>query len=260
MAVEDSTTPTEEKPQREEGEVEGEEEDYERIVDDYLSKFIGSDDEEEKETVPIPPDPASSSSDSDSDYDSDYDYESGDAAAAADYTRPGEAGGGDEDEKNSAEANARAFTRLLNSKWMKQMEEEEENKKNVEPEELYDFPKDEEGWREEDLREMWADAPLKMTKPGWDPVFADEEDWEVMKEEARDGIEPPIAPFYLPYRQPYPVIPDNHYDISNPKAVVEELDRIEEFLKWVSYIFPDGSSYALLPSAHFYFCSCCMIL
>ncbi|KAF5726638.1 protein TIC isoform X1 [Tripterygium wilfordii] len=80
--------------------------------------------------------------------------------------------------------------------------------------------------------------------PGeWDPVWADEEDWEVVNEEIREGRDSPIAPFYIPYRKPYPVIPDNHYDISNPKAFIEELDRIEEFFKWVSYIFPDGSSY-----------------
>ncbi|KAH9602705.1 hypothetical protein KSS87_010603 [Heliosperma pusillum] len=96
---------------------------------------------------------------------------------------------------------------------------------------------------EADLQELWADAPLAATKPGWDPVWADEEDWEIVEDELREGKDPPIAPFYLPYRKPYPVIPDNHYDISTPKAVVEELDRIEEFLKWVSFIFADGSSY-----------------
>jgi hypothetical protein len=72
-------------------------------------------------------------------------------------------------------------------------------------------------------------------------VWADEEDWDIvrkMKEEGRDLL---IAPFYLPYRRPYLAIPDNHYDISNPKAVIEELDRIEDFLTRVSYIFEDGS-------------------
>ncbi|XP_062086505.1 protein TIC 100-like, partial [Humulus lupulus] len=110
-------------------------------------------------------------------------------------------------------------------------------------EDLFDFPEDPENWKEEDVMEYWADAPLEMTKPGWDPDWADEEDWEIVRQEIAAGRDPPIAPFYVPYRKPYPVIPDNHYDIKNPKAVIEELDRIEEFLTWVSYIFPDGSSY-----------------
>lgn len=263
MAIEDPATPIDDKPQREEEEEEElKEEEYERIVDDYLNESGSSDDEAEKETEPIPPD--ASSSDSDSDYFSEYDYDdyAEDVDSVVDYTRPGvaTAADGDEDEKNAAEANVRAFIRLLNSPWVKMEQEEDENRKVVEPEELYDFPKDEEGWTEEDLREMWADAPLKMTKSGWDPVFAEEEDWQVMREEAKEGRDPPIAPFYLPYRKPFPVIPDNHADISTPKAVVEELDRIEEFLKWVSYIFPDGSSYVLLPpSSYFYFCSCFMV-
>jgi hypothetical protein len=74
-------------------------------------------------------------------------------------------------------------------------------------------------------------------------VWADEEEWDIVREEIKAGRDPPIAPFYVPYRKPFPVIPDNHHDISNPKAVVEELDRIEEFLKWVSYVFEDGTTY-----------------
>ncbi|KAJ8643986.1 hypothetical protein MRB53_005734 [Persea americana] len=41
----------------------------------------------------------------------------------------------------------------------------------------------------------------------------------------------------------FPAIPDNHFDITTPMVVVEEMDRIEEFLQWVSYIFADGSLY-----------------
>ncbi|KAH6773063.1 MORN Occupation and Recognition repeat-containing protein [Perilla frutescens var. hirtella] len=82
-----------------------------------------------------------------------------------------------------------------------------------------------------------------MTKPGWDPNWVDDDEVEVISDEIKAGRDPPIAPFYVPYRKYYPVIPDNHYDISNPKSVIEELDRIEEFLIWVSYIFQDGSSY-----------------
>ncbi|KAK9123981.1 hypothetical protein Sjap_013583 [Stephania japonica] len=143
---------------------------------------------------------------------------------------------------DSPENNIRRFSEVLDSESVRK-KQEEEDKDYVYYEDLFDFPKDPERWREEDLRELWGDAPLEATKPGWDPVWADEEDWEIVQDEVRDGRDPPIAPFYLPYRKYYPAIPDNHYDISNPKAVIEELDRIEEFLKWVSYIFPDGSTY-----------------
>lgn len=176
----------------------------------------------------------SSSSDSDSDSESEDSSEEDDIQV---YTRPGE----DAEDDNSAEANIKRFRKLLESKRIKRRQEEED-KEYVFHEDLFDFPRDKENWREEDLKELWADAPLEMTKPGWDPVWADEEDWEIVNEEIKAGRDPPIAPFYLPYRKYYPAIPDNHYDISNPKSVIEELDRIEEFLKWVSYIFPDGGS------------------
>lgn len=179
----------------------------------------------------------SSSSDSDSDSESEDSSEEDDIQV---YTRPGEDAEEAEDD-NSAEANIKRFTKLLESKRIKRRQEEED-KDYVFHEDLFDFPRDKENWREEDLKELWADAPLEMTKPGWDPVWADEEDWEIVNEEIKAGRDPPIAPFYLPYRKYYPAIPDNHYDISNPKSVIEELDRIEEFLKWVSYIFPDGGS------------------
>ncbi|KAJ4977668.1 hypothetical protein NE237_008448 [Protea cynaroides] len=145
-------------------------------------------------------------------------------------------------EDNSPETNVKLIMEATESEGLKKIEEEEEREFALQRE-SFNFPEDPENWQEEDLREYWADAPLKMAKPGWDPDFADEEDWEVMKEEVKEGRDPPIAPFYLPYRKHYPAIPDNHHDISNPKSVIEELDRIEEFLKWVSYIFEDGSSY-----------------
>ncbi|KDP34372.1 hypothetical protein JCGZ_11255 [Jatropha curcas] len=179
-----------------------------------------------------------SDSDSDSDYDYDYDYAPGQGATVS-YIRPGDE---PPPSDNTPEINISRFSQVLDSKQMKESEEEEERNYTY-YEDLFNFPEDKENWREEDLKELWADAPLEMTKPGWDPVWADEEDWEIMRKEKEAGRDPPIAPFYLPYRPPYPVIPDNHYDISNPKAVIEELDRIEEFLTWVSYIFPDGSSY-----------------
>ncbi|XP_058108448.1 protein TIC 100 [Magnolia sinica] len=143
---------------------------------------------------------------------------------------------------DSAETTVRMFNEVLDSKQMRKREEEDD-RSYVYYEDLFDFPKDPEKWREEDLKELWADGPIEMTKPGWDPVWADEEDWEIVREEVKAGRDPPIAPFYLPFRRYYPAIPDNHFDISSPKSVIEELDRIEEFMKWVSYIFPDGSSY-----------------
>ncbi|XP_010690024.2 protein TIC 100 [Beta vulgaris subsp. vulgaris] len=138
--------------------------------------------------------------------------------------------------------NVKKFARVYQSPRYKRALEEEEN--NIEYEEdKFNFPKDRENWREEDLRELWADAPFDTDKPGWDPVWADEQDWRAVAEELKEGNDPPIAPFYVPYRKGYPVIPNNHHDISSPKSVIEELDRTEEFMRWVSYIFPDGSSY-----------------
>ncbi|KAI3450671.1 hypothetical protein Pfo_007336 [Paulownia fortunei] len=192
-------------------------------------------DEEDSESEPAP---LESSSDSDSDADSDDEPIS--------YTRPDgttrQIQLDDSDSENTPEVNIPRFTKLLNSKRLRKEQEEEEE--DIEyHEDLFDFPRDPENWREEDLKELWADAPLEMTKPGWDPNWVDEEEVEIISEEIKAGRDPPIAPFYVPYRKNYPVIPDNHYDISNPKSVIEELDRIEEFLIWVSYIFPDGSSY-----------------
>ncbi|XP_068658976.1 protein TIC 100-like [Aristolochia californica] len=146
------------------------------------------------------------------------------------------------EEDKSPEAILRKFNEVLDSREYKKSLKKED-RGYVFYEDLFDFPEDPEKWREEDLEEYWEDAPLGMTEPGWDPVWADEEDWEVVREEIQAGRDPKIAPFYVPYRRYFPAIPDNHFDISNPKSVIEELDRIEEFLKWVSYIFPDGSSY-----------------
>lgn len=181
-----------------------------------------------------------SSDDSDSEYDSDESYftDYSDEEPLTYARLVGEPPASE----NTPEINFRRFSRILDSRYLKKKEEEEERGVKVH-EDLFDFPKDPENWKEEDLKELWADAPLPMTKPGWDPVWADEDDWEVVQEEVDAGRDPNIAPFYVPYRKPYPAIPDNHHDIDNPKAVIEELDRIEEFLKWVSYIFADGSSY-----------------
>ncbi|XP_008807514.2 protein TIC 100 [Phoenix dactylifera] len=177
---------------------------------------------------------SSSSEDEESDYYSDY--------SSDDYGDGGGEEPGESEDENSPGANIRRFTEALESRANKKREEEEE-RDYVYHEDLFDFPRDPEKWREEDLQELWADAPVEMTEPGWDPVWADEEEWEVVRQEMEAGRDPPIAPFYVPYRKCYPAIPDNHYDISNPKSVIEELDRIEEFLKWVSYVFPDGSTY-----------------
>uniref|UniRef100_A0A2N9GD04 MORN repeat-containing protein n=1 Tax=Fagus sylvatica TaxID=28930 RepID=A0A2N9GD04_FAGSY len=198
--------------------------------------------EQEEQQNEQDPDADKISSSSDSDYDSDKDSDD-DSSYYSDepltYTRPGD---DPPESENTPEINIRRFTRILESKSMKK-KQETEDRKHVYQEDLFDFPKDPENWREEDLQELWGDAPLSTTKPGWDPVWADEEEWDIVREEIKAGRDPPIAPFYVPYRKPFPVIPDNHHDISNPKAVVEELDRIEEFLKWVSYVFEDGTTY-----------------
>ncbi|XP_020107340.1 protein TIC 100 [Ananas comosus] len=177
---------------------------------------------------------ASASSSDESEDESEY--------SSDDYEAGGYESSEAEEDDNSAESNVRKFAEALESRANRKRAEEEE-RDYVYHEDLFDFPRDPEKWREEDLRELWADAPLEMTKPGWDPAWADDDDWEVVRQELAAGRDPPIAPFYLPYRKYYPAIPDNHYDISNPRSVVEELDRIEEFLKWVSYVFPDGSTY-----------------
>lgn len=143
---------------------------------------------------------------------------------------------------NTPESNFRLFSRALDSRRVKRRQELEDEEYELQ-EEIFDFPEDPEKWTEEDLQELWMDAPLYSMSVGWDPLWADEEEWELVTDEVERGNDPPIAPFYIPYRQPYPLIPDDNYDVSSPKAVIEELDRIEEFLRWVSYIFPDGSSY-----------------
>lgn len=191
-------------------------------------------DEEQQQQGEGREDKEDSSSFSTSDYDSEYSSEDG---SGGDY----DSTEGEAEDENSPEVNYRKFMEAVESRYNRKKEEEEE-RGYVYHEDLFDFPRDPEKWREEDLPELWADAPLEMTKPGWDPVWADEEDWEVVRNEIKEGRDSPIAPFYLPYRKYYPAIPDNHYDISNPKSVIEELDRIEEFLKWVSVIFEDGST------------------
>ncbi|XP_009803630.1 protein TIC 100 [Nicotiana sylvestris] len=188
-----------------------------------------NDEEEEEEEVELD-EPTSSDSDSESE------------TGLLPYTRAGGEPDTDDEENNTPEANVKRFMRVLNSKRRKR-ELEEEAEEYTYHEDLFDFPYDPENWREEDLKELWGDAPIEMTKPGWDPNWVDEEEEDIISEETRAGRDPPIAPFYVPYRKPFPVVPDNNYDISNPKSVIEELDRIEEFLKWVSYIFADGSSY-----------------
>lgn len=187
-----------------------------------------------------------SDSDSDSDYDSDYSYDEAEDEA---FRRAfGQRDDGDDSsspenpKREDPEANFRAFSEALESPAMKELHEELDpliaEKKNP-----YDFPRDPEEWTEQDLREFWADGPYEIGGTGWDPVWATDDEWRYVKEQIADGEEPPIAPFYLPYRKHYPPIPDNHYDIATPKDAIEELDRIEEFLKWVSYIFEDGSTY-----------------
>ncbi|KAL2331960.1 hypothetical protein Fmac_019541 [Flemingia macrophylla] len=186
-----------------------------------------------------------SASDSDSDYETDSDYDPvEDEAFRRAFVNPEEDDDDDEDDadRGDPETNLREFSAALESPAAKALKEEEDPL-IVEEENPYNFPEDPENWTEQDLRELWADGPLEIGGTGWDPVWASEEEWRYVLDEIANGNDPPIAPFYLPFRKHYPAIPDNHYDIANPKAVIEELDRIEEFLKWVSYVFEDGSTY-----------------
>ncbi|KAK7272204.1 hypothetical protein RJT34_28668 [Clitoria ternatea] len=186
---------------------------------------------------------ASDSSDSDSDYDSDSSYE--DDAADDAIRRAFRRDSNDsvtEPKKNDPETNLKDFSEALQSRAVQELNKE------IDPalvfrENPYDFPEDPEGWTEQDLQEFWADGPLQIDGPGWDPVWASDDEWRYVLDEIADGREPPIAPFYVPFRKHVPAIPDNHFDIASPKDVIEELDRIEEFLKWVSYVFEDGSTY-----------------
>lgn len=109
---------------------------------------------------------------------------------------------------------------------------------------LYDFPKDPENWTEEDLQEIWADAPEELDDDiGWDPDTIDADDWELIQTLREEGEKVVTEPFYVPYRKYYPPVYENHFDINNPRSVVEELERLEEFFKWASFVFEDGSTY-----------------
>eukprot|EP00250_Pteridium_aquilinum_P015613 c22673_g4_i2 orf=824-3472(-) len=128
-------------------------------------------------------------------------------------------------------------------------EEEQDFKKRLQDEladeeELWNFPPDREHWTEEDLGEHWEDCWGDTRAVGWDPNMISEpskEKYEQLWAEGKPG--PPGTPYYVPYRKHYPPIPDNHFDIQTPEDVVEELERVEEFLVWYSYLFKNGSSY-----------------
>eukprot|EP00850_Spirogloea_muscicola_P023413 SM000354S13408 [mRNA] locus=s354:28525:33934:- [translate_table: standard] len=116
--------------------------------------------------------------------------------------------------------------------------------------EEWNFPHDPHNWREGDMDEDWIDAPDNDPAPGADPVL-DELDLEVGDREARKEAfdelvrkgEKPPSDVYVPYRHPYPAVPEDDVDIVGPEGVIEELERAEEFLDWASYVFADGSQY-----------------
>ncbi|KVI09289.1 MORN motif-containing protein, partial [Cynara cardunculus var. scolymus] len=148
-----------------------------------------------------------------------------------------------EEDSEEAESFFKEACEALESEEFKKLDEVDDIDYVDDREELYDFPHDPENWKEEDLKEYWADGPPLLTKPGWDPNFVEEDELNIINQEIKEGKDPPIAPFYVPYRKYYPVVPHNHFDIRNPKSVIEELDRIEEFLQWHSFVFADGSTY-----------------
>lgn len=125
--------------------------------------------------------------------------------------------------------------------------EEEEPKLDddqVDEEELWNFPPDNEHWTEEDLGEHWEDYWGDTRAVGWDPNFVSDKSREKYEKLWNEGKPcPPGTPYYVPYRKHYPPVPDNHFDIQTPEDVVEELERTEEFLRWYSYLFKNGSSY-----------------
>ncbi|CAA3027821.1 TIC 100 [Olea europaea subsp. europaea] len=79
------------------------------------------------------------------------------------YSRPRgtaqETGPDDSDSENTAESNSRCFTKVLNSKRLRK-EREAEEEDYVYHEDLFNFPKDPENWREEDWKELRGDAPI----------------------------------------------------------------------------------------------------
>lgn len=149
----------------------------------------------------------------------------------------------EEEEEVTSEERRKADKRKERKK--KKREEEAQIKKDdtVSEEDLWNFPVDNEHWTEEDLGEKWADYWGDTMAVGYDPELVDEVDIEKHEKLRKEGKGPPDSPFYVPYRKFYPSIPDNHVDIQTPEDVVEELERMEEFLVWVSYVFEDGSSY-----------------
>ncbi|KAK7324886.1 hypothetical protein VNO77_28792 [Canavalia gladiata] len=202
-----------------------------------LSKMANSEEQQDPPSANASQDPNGSGSDSDSDLESDYSYDE------VETVRPrGRNEVVEEVDDNDPEINFKEFAEVLDSKEVQRMHSRRD-RLLVHEDKSFDFPKDPEKWTEEDLRELWADGPLHLLGTGWDPVWATEDEWEYVFEKLAEGENPPIAPFYVPFRKHHPAIPNNHVDIATPKAVIEELDRIEEFLKWVSYVFQDGSTY-----------------
>ncbi|CAK9250915.1 unnamed protein product [Sphagnum jensenii] len=124
----------------------------------------------------------------------------------------------------------------------KKKEEDENEEVVLEEEEEWNFPVDKDNWTEADLGEEWADPTPADDTVGRDPETA-EDDEELIAKLKKDGRAPPRRPYYVPYRKWYPPIPEDHPDIDSPETVVEELERMEEFLVWASYVFEDGSSY-----------------
>lgn len=153
----------------------------------------------------------------------------------------------DEEEEEGEPAKEGEEGQQAKRRQRKKKEEEDDDESDeevLEEEEEWNFPVDKENWTEEDLNEEWADPTPADDTVGRDPELA-EDDEELIAKLEKDGRAPPRRPYYVPYRKWYPPIPEGHPDIDSPETVVEELERMEEFLVWASYIFEDGSSYVL---------------
>ncbi|CAK8535338.1 unnamed protein product [Lathyrus sativus] len=107
----------------------------------------------------------------------------------------------------------------------------------------FEYPQDDEDWSEKDLREVWDNGNNVISGTGWDPNSVAPDEWVYVETQLANGRDVPVAPFYLPYRKHLPQVPPKNVNIKSPMDFIEELDRIEEFLKWVSYIFEDGTTY-----------------
>lgn len=121
----------------------------------------------------------------------------------------------------------------------KEKEVEEEEDEVLEEEDEWNFFIDRENWIEEDLEEEWVDFILVDDMVGWDLELVEDDEEFIVKFE-KDGRVFFWRLYYVFYRKVYFLIFEDYFDIDSFEVVVEELECMEEFFVWVSYIFEDG--------------------